>query len=167
MIALSTIATLRRAAPRIAVGALAAGMLLAASPAAADFRLCNNTPSRVGIAIGYKDNDGWATEGWWNLSARSCETLLRGTLSARYYYIYAVDYDRGGEWSGQATPATIVHGMLGFARNNATRREPTDLCKIVDEVLLLTEKDLSKHRVHVETRFTGEQEAEVAGEAEA
>ena len=21
---------------------------------------------------------------------------------ARYYYIYAVDYDRGGEWSGQA-----------------------------------------------------------------
>jgi len=102
MIALSTIATLRRAAPRIAVGALAAGMLLAASPAAADFRLCNNTPSRVGIAIGYKDNDGWATEGWWNLSSRSCETLLRGTLSARYYYIYAVDYDRGGEWSGQA-----------------------------------------------------------------
>ena len=63
MIALSTIATLRRAAPRFAVGALAAGMLLAASPAAADFRLCNNTPSRVGIAIGYKDNDGWATEG--------------------------------------------------------------------------------------------------------
>ena len=33
---------------------------------------------------------------------RSCETLLRGTLVARYYYIYAIDYDRGGEWSGQA-----------------------------------------------------------------
>ena len=28
--------------------------------------------------------------------------MLRGTLVARYYYIYAVDYDRGGEWSGQA-----------------------------------------------------------------
>ena len=24
------------------------------------------------------------------------------TLIARYYYIYAIDYDRGGEWSGQA-----------------------------------------------------------------
>src|SRR6478736_2710267 len=70
--------------------------------AAADFRLCNNTASRVGIALGYKDADGWTTEGWWNVSSRSCETLLRGTLVARFYYIYALDYDRGGEWSGQA-----------------------------------------------------------------
>src|SRR5271167_2464754 len=72
------------------------------SSAAADFRLCNNTSSRVGIALGYKDAEGWTTEGWWNVSSRSCETLLRGTLVARYYYIYALDYDRGGEWSGQA-----------------------------------------------------------------
>ncbi len=55
-----------------------------------------------GIALGYKDAEGWTTEGWWNVSSRSCETLLRGTLVARYYYIYALDYDRGGEWSGQA-----------------------------------------------------------------
>ena len=68
----------------------------------ADFRLCNNTGSRVGVALGYKDAEGWTTEGWWNVSARSCETLLRGALVARYYYIYAVDYDRGGEWSGHA-----------------------------------------------------------------
>src|SRR6202453_799639 len=70
--------------------------------AAADFRLCNNTSSRVGIALGYKDAEGWTTEGWWNVSSRTCETLLRGTLVARFYYIYALDYDRGGEWSGQA-----------------------------------------------------------------
>jgi uncharacterized membrane protein len=57
-----------------------AGLLGSAMPAAADFRLCNNTSSRVGIAIGYKDKDGWTTEGWWNLASRSCETLLRGTL---------------------------------------------------------------------------------------
>lgn len=78
----------------------------AATPAKADFRLCNNTPGRVGIAIGYKDRDGWTTEGWWNLPSRACETLLRGTLVARYYYIYGVDYDRGGEWSGQAFMCT-------------------------------------------------------------
>ncbi|MDR6305559.1 putative membrane protein [Nitrobacter vulgaris] len=72
------------------------------APAAADFRLCNNTSSRVGIALGYKDADGWTTEGWWNVSSHACETLLRGTLIARYYYIYALDYDHGGEWSGQA-----------------------------------------------------------------
>ena len=72
------------------------------APAWADFRLCNNTPSRVGIALGYKDAEGWVTEGWWNVSAHACERLLKGTLVARYYYIYAIDYDRGGEWSGQA-----------------------------------------------------------------
>jgi len=77
-------------------------VLVSALPAKADFRLCNNTGSRVGVALGYKDAEGWTTEGWWNISARSCETLLRGALVARYYYIYAVDYDRGGEWSGHA-----------------------------------------------------------------
>jgi uncharacterized membrane protein len=96
-------------------GTLAAlgGLLLVAAvmgatlePAAADFRLCNNTGSRVGIALGYKDSDGWTTEGWWNLSARSCDTLLKGSLVARFYYIYAVDYDRGGEWSGKAFMCT-------------------------------------------------------------
>jgi len=81
---------------------LTAALPLSAPPAKADFRLCNNTGSRVGVAIGYKDNEGWTTEGWWNVSSRSCETLLRGALVARYYYIYAVDYDRGGEWSGKA-----------------------------------------------------------------
>src|SRR6202048_2700312 len=72
------------------------------SPAAAGFRPCQNTPSRGGLALGYKDAEGWTTEGWWNVSSRACEPLLRGTLVARYYYIYALDYDRGGEWSGQA-----------------------------------------------------------------
>jgi uncharacterized membrane protein len=79
-----------------------AALCLGSSPARADFRLCNNTASRVGIALGYKDSEGWTTEGWWNVSSRACETLLKGTLVARYYYIYALDYDRGGEWSGQA-----------------------------------------------------------------
>ena len=43
--------------------------------------------------------------------------------------------------------------MLGFARNNATQRAPTDLARLVEEVLMLTEKDLSKHRIQVETQF--------------
>ena len=76
------------------------------SPAAADFRLCNNTASRVGVAVGYKDADGWTTEGWWNLPARTCETVLKGNLVARFYYVYAIDYDHGGEWMGQAFMCT-------------------------------------------------------------
>jgi uncharacterized membrane protein len=82
------------------------GLAASAEPAAANFRLCNNTASRVGVAIGYKDAQGWTTEGWWNLPSRSCETLLKGDLVARYYYVYAVDYDHGGEWMGPAYMCT-------------------------------------------------------------
>ena len=98
----SSIARTRTA--RIGARVVLPALWLAASlhPAWADFRLCNNTGSRVGVAIGYKDAEGWTTEGWWNISARTCDTLLRGALVARYYYIYSVDYDRGGEWSGHA-----------------------------------------------------------------
>jgi uncharacterized membrane protein len=82
------------------------GLAASVRPAAADFRLCNNTPSRVGVAVGYKDADGWTTEGWWNLPSRTCETVLKGNLVARYYYVYAIDYDRGGEWTGRAYMCT-------------------------------------------------------------
>lgn len=54
----------------------------------------------VGVAIGYKGQQDWTTEGWWNIRPSSCETLLAGPLSSRYYYVYAVDYDEGGEWTG-------------------------------------------------------------------
>ena len=87
--------------------ALAAGLLLAgASPALADLRMCNTTGSRIGVALGYRDAQGWVTEGWWNLAPRACETLLRGTLAARFYYVHAVDYDKGGEWTGKSIMCT-------------------------------------------------------------
>jgi len=99
--------TLRTAASAVLL-CLVTLVTLAASngPAMANFRLCNNTSSRVGVAIGYKDAKGWTTEGWWNLPSRTCETVLKGNLVARYYYVYAVDYDRGGEWMGQSYMCT-------------------------------------------------------------
>lgn len=97
----------RRTAGVLVAPALAALVLaLSALPARADFRLCNKTASRIGVAIGYKDGSGWTTEGWWNVAANSCETLMRGQLVARFYYVYAVDYDRGGEWAGKAFMCT-------------------------------------------------------------
>ncbi|MGQ3672392.1 DUF1036 domain-containing protein [Xanthobacter sp. TB0136] len=82
------------------------GSILMSSLAHAEFRLCNRTQSRIGIAVGYKEGNVWHTEGWWNVGAESCETLLRGDLMARYYYVYAVDYDQGGEWTGKAYMCT-------------------------------------------------------------
>ncbi|MDI4664051.1 DUF1036 domain-containing protein [Xanthobacter autotrophicus] len=110
------IAPLPRRAMRVMARGLSAAMLalcvavpgavLFATPAAAEFRLCNRTQSRIGVALGYKDGEIWTTEGWWNVAANSCETLMRGDLQARFYYLYAVDYDQGGEWAGKAYMCT-------------------------------------------------------------
>ncbi len=54
---------------------------------------------------------------------------------------------------GGQRAAAIVNGMLGFARNQVTLRESKDLVTLLEEVLLLTEKDLSKHRIQVEKRY--------------
>ena len=103
---------LRRSPPpasrgRIIVFAAALlGLALAPTPALADLRMCNLTTSRVGIALGYRDPQGWVTEGWWNLTPKGCETLLKGPLASRYYYVFAVDYDRGGDWGGRAFMCT-------------------------------------------------------------
>src|SRR3954465_5805099 len=56
---------------------------------------------------------------------------------------------------GSQRAATIINSMLGFARNTSTQREVTDIVQAVEEVLILTEKDLSKHRVQVELKFHG------------
>jgi len=79
--------------------------LLAASPASADLRMCNNTGNRVSVALAYTDGQGWVSEGWWNLKSLDCATLLRGALAAQYYYVYAMD-ERGGEWKGKAFMCT-------------------------------------------------------------
>ena len=79
--------------------ALLVGSFLASS-AHADLKLCNSTASRVGVSIGYQDQTGWSTEGWWNIASQTCETLLKGAVPSRFIYVHAVDYDRGGEWAG-------------------------------------------------------------------
>ena len=94
----------RRAA--IVSGVLAVLAVAASAGVRADLRLCNATSSRIGVAVGYKDAKGWATEGWWNIAEQTCETLLKGELSSRFYYVHAVDYDRGGEWNGKAMMCT-------------------------------------------------------------
>lgn len=62
---------------------------------------------------------------------------------------------------GSQRAATIINSMLGFARNTSTRREMTDLVGLVEEVLILTDKDLSKHRIHIDRRFHGRPQARV------
>src|SRR5436189_3325495 len=62
---------------------------------------------------------------------------------------------------GSQRAATVISSMLGFARNHSTQRDVTDLIALVEEVLVLTEKDLSKHQVHIEKKYHGRPKAPV------
>ncbi len=60
-----------------------------AGSAKAEFRVCNGTQNLVGVAIGYRAKEGWISEGWWQIPANTCTTLIEGELKSRYYYLYA------------------------------------------------------------------------------
>ena len=49
--------------------------------------------------------------------------------------------------------AKITTGVLGFARNRSSGFEPTDLGRVVDDSLMLLEKEMSKYRIRVEKQI--------------
>jgi len=55
----------------------------------------------------------------------------------------------------------ITTGMLSYARHQSDRREPMDLVTVVEDVLVLVEKDLQRYRVRLDTRFDGRPQANV------
>ena len=76
-------------------GALLAGIYFASGGMArADFRVCNDTKSMVGVALGYSESSKWITEGWWQIPGETCASLLEGDLNSQYYYVYAEDAER-------------------------------------------------------------------------
>lgn len=124
---------------------LAIGM---SAPAHADFRVCNATQNLVGVAIGYRAKAGWITEGWWHIDGSTCKTLIEGSLSSRYYYIYAEDAERGGRWDGPINMCVaekefkIVGTKDCFARGfqragfqeHDTGKQPSWMVQLTDEV---------------------------------
>ncbi|MEZ6054876.1 MAG: HAMP domain-containing sensor histidine kinase [Planctomycetaceae bacterium] len=57
--------------------------------------------------------------------------------------------------------AKITTGMLSYARAKGDRRDPLSLVQVVQDVLVLVEKDLQKHRITLDTRFQDDPYAEV------
>jgi signal transduction histidine kinase len=49
--------------------------------------------------------------------------------------------------------ATITNTVLGMARNRSAGQEPTDLAKLIDDTLLLLEREMNKYRVVVEKSY--------------
>jgi signal transduction histidine kinase len=49
--------------------------------------------------------------------------------------------------------AKITNSILGFARNRSQSLEPTDLVKVIDDSLVLLEREMSKYRIRVEKQI--------------
>ena len=76
------------------------GMTAEADTDEGSLRVCNQTLNPVSIALGYRADRGWQSEGWWVAQPSECKTVFSGKLDARYYYIYAADDIGGGSWDG-------------------------------------------------------------------
>ncbi len=59
--------------------------------------------------------------------------------------------------------AKITNGVLGMARNRSDRLEPTDLKRLVEETLFLLERELRKHRVHLDCQLSDVPPVQAAG----
>ena len=63
-------------------------LMMCPSAALAELEVCNETSVSHAIAIGYKDSGDWVSEGWWNIAANTCKTVVGGDLDKRYYYLH-------------------------------------------------------------------------------
>ena len=59
--------------------------------------------------------------------------------------------------------ARITNSILGMARNRSSGIEPTDLVQLVEDTLLLLEREMNKYRITVEKKFQPVPPAMVAG----
>ena len=77
-------------------------MALAATsaPALADLRVCNQSTNQVSIALGYRAEKGWQSEGWWVAPPQKCAVVYQGDLHSRFFYLYVADDIGGGAWDG-------------------------------------------------------------------
>lgn len=59
--------------------------------------------------------------------------------------------------------AKITNGVLGIARNRSTGQEPTDLAQLLEDTLVLLEREMNKYRITVEKQFKPVPQARVSG----
>ncbi|MDR3473152.1 MAG: DUF1036 domain-containing protein [Devosia sp.] len=85
---------------------LVGGAFISISPAYADLRVCNQTADPVSIALGYRAERGWQSEGWWVAAPSQCATVFQGNLNSRFFYLFAADDIGGGAWDGSVYMCT-------------------------------------------------------------
>jgi len=72
-----------------------------ATPAFADFNVCNRSTSRVDVAVGYNNPQrGWISVGWYVIEPGACHRALTGSVADDDVYVYAMAND-GRFWSAR------------------------------------------------------------------
>jgi len=85
---------------------LLGGLIASTSPALADLRVCNQTGDPISVALGYRAERGWQSEGWWVAAPSQCATVYQGNLNSRFFYLFAADDIGGGAWDGSVYMCT-------------------------------------------------------------
>jgi uncharacterized membrane protein len=81
-------------------GLVLMALTLSSVPAKADLRVCNMSANQVSVALGYRADKGWQSEGWWIAPPQKCAIVYQGDLHSRYFYLYVADDIGGGDWDG-------------------------------------------------------------------
>ena len=62
-------------------------------PARAELKFCNQSGQQASIAIGYKGDQDWTSEGWWTVADGDCTVPVAGDLPLGHYYWRATSPD--------------------------------------------------------------------------
>jgi uncharacterized membrane protein len=104
------------------IGALLLSPFISIEPAYADLRVCNQTGDQVSIALGYRAERGWQSEGWWVANPQQCAIVYRGDLNSRFYYLYVADDIGGGAWDGSVYMCTRDESFTIFGVEDCLAR---------------------------------------------
>lgn len=106
----------------IGLAILVLSPLAISEPARADLRVCNTTQGTVSIALGYRSDRGWQSEGWWVTNPDECAVIYAGPLDSRFYYLFAVDDVNGGIWDGRVFMCTRDESFTIFGVEDCLAR---------------------------------------------
>ena len=104
------------------IGALLCSPFISIEPAYADLRVCNETGNQVSIALGYRAERGWQSEGWWVATPQQCAVVYQGDLNSRFYYLYVADDIGGGAWDGSVYMCTRDESFTIFGVEDCLAR---------------------------------------------
>jgi len=103
-------------------GLVLATLAFASLPAKADLRVCNESANQVSIALGYRAEKGWQSEGWWVAPASNCAIVYQGDLNSRFFYLYVADDIGGGAWDGNVFMCTRDESFTIFGVEDCLAR---------------------------------------------